>query len=115
MFRCVYGGCIRISSICNGISECVDGSDEPPINSCRIPSYAPIKVTSRQTTSKPTSTKIYTPYNPTADSTTPTVVVTERTTTKIYTPFNPNPRPTPTSAATKSPIQVHTSTETIPP
>lgn len=28
LFRCNYGACVDRNSLCNGIKDCVDGSDE---------------------------------------------------------------------------------------
>lgn len=34
-FRCSDGSCIGRKHICNGVSDCVDGSDEAPKADCR--------------------------------------------------------------------------------
>lgn len=82
MFRCHYGACITISKICNGISDCADQSDEPPINSCKIPDYN-VNIPAH-------TTKRYTPY-PLVPETTPekrpSFAPKPEKTTKIYTPY----------------------------
>ena len=132
MFRCAYGACTKISSICNGVYDCVDKSDEPPQHSCRL-NYVPPPPTSGPIMTTRSSTKHYTPFpypvgtttptkhphNPHTPSTpsstkyhTPKSTTTKTTsTTKQYTPYPFNPsseRLTPKASATIQSTKAHT-------
>lgn len=92
MYRCYYGACVKVSSICNGIPDCIDGSDEPPYNNCRLPpSYFQ---TFALLSTQPSSSKPVTP----------------KTTTKRYTPFEPSSwtQPGTTTSFTTKPTPTRT-------
>jgi hypothetical protein len=96
MFRCAYGACTKISSICNGVHDCVDLSDEPPNHSCRV-NNVPVSLPNEEHGS---TTKRYTPYPSLNHQST----VIAESTTKHYTPFTfstSSQRPTHTTSTTK--------------
>lgn len=112
MYRCRYGACVKVSSICDKVPDCIDGSDEPPLNDCRLPqsyfqTFALISTPpSSSKTPKPT-TKRYTPFEPTGwtQSSTSTPFTTKPT--PIRTPATPIR--TPATPIRTSATPLHTS------